>query len=276
MKKENVITKIIVPVVCAVIALAGGFIGGKAIEHNENLQQTSAINIEINNLLGTDVKESDEPTDLKKSTDTLMTAYEEINQELESQKRNTGDLQENIQQLQEKIDNLQHENTTLSDENSKLKDFLLKDNVYINNVDDLVVVKPTIDHLSDLYLMDSSQYEVLDGMRDLYGDTHSTSHKFHSHSTAFASFRLGEKYDIFNANIATNQETGENVRISIEVYVDDVLVKRIDDITRNTSLVALGPISVRNGKILTIKALAIEGDTYWAYCYITDDSLSVV
>ena len=273
MKRDKWIVKVIIPIVCALIGAVGGFIGG----NSYSMRQNSEINVEISNVLNLGAEEIDQTTDLRTSTNNLITAYENTKQELEDKKSETVSLQSNYEQLQNQVIILQQENSSLSDENTKLKDFLLKDNIYVDDVDDLIVVKQVSDKLHDLYLIDSDKYSTVEGMRDLYGDTHSVSYTLHPDSTAWAKFRLNGKYDIFNANIATNQTTGEDVRISIEVYIDDVLVKRVDDIVRNTNLVPLGPISVRNGQILTIKALALEGNSYrGGYCYITDDSLSVV
>lgn len=273
MKRDKLITKVAVPIVCAVIAAVGGFIGG----NSYSLQQNSEINVEISNVLNLESGEINQSTDLRTSTNSLIAAYESTKQELEDKKSETDSLQSDYEQLQGQVTALQQENARLSDENTKLKDFLLKDNIYVDDVEDLVVVKQVSDKLHDLYLIDSDKYGSVEGMRDLYGDAHSVSYTLHPDSTAWAKYRLNQKYDIFNANVATNQNTGEDVRISIEVYVDDVLVKRVDDIVRNTNLVPLGPISVRNGEILTIKALTLEGNSYrGGYCYITDDSLSVV
>ena len=273
MKKDKLVVKVVVPIVCAAIAGIGGFIGGSSYR----IRQNSEINVEIHNVLDLGTGEVNQSADLRESTNALIAAYEGTKQELEDRKSETATLQSDYEQLQNQVTTLQQENTKLSDENTKLKDFLLKDNIYVDDVEDLVVVKQISDKLHNLYLIDSDKYESVEGMRDLYGDTHSVSYRLHPNSTAWAKYRLNGKYDIFNANIATNQETGEDVRISVEVYVDDALVKRVDDIVRNTNLVPLGPISVRNGEILTIKALTLEGNAYvGGYCYITDDSLSVV
>jgi len=266
MEKDKFIVKVFVPIVCAVVGAAGGGI----LENWQNMQQNSEINISIKNVLDPEKEGISISADLQTNTNNLITAYETAQQELEKQNNKVNTLQSDSQQMQDQIANLK-------DENAKLKDFLLKDNQYIDDLDDLVIVKPTSDKLRDLYLIDSDKYDVVEGMRDLYGDTHSVSYKLHPHSTAWAKFRLDSKYDTFNAAIATNQDTGEDVQISVEIYADDVLIKRIDNITRETNLIQVGPVSVHNVKILTIKALTLEGNSYdGGYCYITDDSLSVV
>lgn len=162
--------------------------------------------------------------------DSLIEAFEVTQQELVNQKGQTESLQSNYQRSKDEAASLREENKSLSNENKKIKDFLLKDGVYIDDIDDLVTVKQTTDKLSDLYLIDSEGYSVVDAVRDLYGDVHSVSYKFHPFYTAFARYRLGGNYDLFEANIATSQETGGDVHISIEVYVDGNIVKRVDDI----------------------------------------------
>lgn len=266
MEKDKFIVKVIVPIVCAVVGVAGGGI----FTNWHNMQQNSEINISIKNVLDPEKEGIPISADLQTNTNNLITAYEAAQQELEQQNNEVNLLQSNSQQMQEQI-------AYLKEENAKLKDFLLKDNQYIDDLDDLVIVKPTSDKLCDLHLIDSDKYDVVEGMRDLYGDTHSVSHKLHPDSTAWAKFRLDSKYDTFSAAIATTQDTGEDVRISVEIYADDKLITRVDDITRDTNLTPVGPVSVHNVKVLTIKALTLEGNSsYGGYCYITDDSLSVV
>jgi len=271
MTKEKIITGVAVPIICAVIGVVGGATGHALYIS----QQYSEINNKIINLLNIDA--DNVSVSVHTNMDSLIEAFEVTQQELVNQKGQTESLQSNYQRSKDEAASLREENKSLSNENKKIKDFLLKDGVYIDDIDDLVTVKQTTDKLSDLYLIDSEGYSVVDAVRDLYGDVHSVSYKFHPFYTAFARYRLGGNYDLFEANIATSQETGGDVHISIEVYVDGNIVKRVDDITRDTNLVPLGPIQVRNGSVLEIKVLSIEGNAQWGgYCYITDDRLSVI
>lgn len=276
MKKSKVIVGIIVPIFTALIGIWGA--------NSYNAKQNSEINISINNVLDSGNQQYSSTGDLQTSTKNLITAYEAANQELENLNLECNTLKTDTEQLQNEISELQKENAELKgvlEENKKLKDFLLQDDRYTSDLDKLVIVKPTTKKLSDLYLIDSWNYDVVSGIHDLYGDAHSVSYRFSTYTypgkNAWAKYRLDSNYDIFNASIATTQNTGASALMSIEIYADDALIRRIDDIARETSLLKIDPpISVRNVNILTIKAIYWEGYENKSICYITDDSLSVV
>lgn len=271
MKTDTSIFKIVVSILSAIASVVVAIWGTKTYDNHMYNEQNAQIAFQIYNVLNANnanLVEASDPDDLESSMSTLIDVY---TREVEK----NGNNSQEISSLQQNIETLNAENDSLRTENEKLKAFLLKDNTYAESIDDLVIVKETSAKLEDLYVVDSVRYEVVDGFKDLYGDSHSVSYKLSAYDTAWVEYRLNGEYDIFNANIATTQETDRDTQMSVEVYVDGQLIKRVDDITRDTSLIELGPIVVTDGNILQIKVIKLEG-RYSGICYITDDSLSTV
>jgi len=90
----------------------------------------------------------------------------------------------------------------------------------------------------------------------------------------WAKFKLDGKYDTFEANIVTSDDTSRDANMSVEVYVDDVLVGRVDNIVRDENVLPIS-VSVNGGKVLMIKAVNTN-ETGNSYCYITDTKLTVL
>lgn len=301
MTKDKKITKVFVPIFCSVITLIGGFWGGKTYETHQN----SAININIMNTLSDGSTEVNADTDLKTSTTNLIDAYMNEKDENQSQLQQIDSLKNDNNQakkeletfqtaneklqlensalqaksknLQKENENLKTENVNLKTENEKVKAILLHDNTYAENIDDIVIVNGTFDHLENLDVNDCHRYDQVDAVKDYHGDYHSVSYRLHADDTAFVEYKLAKKYDLINANIITTLETGPNVQFNLEVYIDDQFLKRIDAITQDSSLIPLGPIVITNVDRLRIKVIKMEGDyNNKAICYITDDELSIV
>lgn len=273
MTRNKFIIKVLVPIVCAVIGGGAGFLAGSSYASHQN----SAISININNILNDGSTAISPDANLETSTTNLIDAYKDAKQESEARKRQLNDLNDKYSQIQQELQSLKAENESLVQENDKLKTFLLQNNTYAQNIDDLVVTKETRDRLESLRINDSSWYTQVDGVQDYHGDFHSVSYKLHANDTAFVEYKLARKYDLFNANIITTLETGPEALLSVEVYLDDSYITRIDNITRDTNLVPLGPIVVTDVDRLRIKVIKMQGNyRNNAICYITDDSLSVV
>ena len=66
--------------------------------------------------------------------------------------------------------------------------------------------------------------------------------------------KLDGRYDTFEANILTSDDTSRDANISVEIYVDDVLVGRVDNIVRDENVRPIS-VSVNGGKVLMIKAI---------------------
>lgn len=272
MKKENVkeiIFQVVVPVFCAALGLFGGIVF--------TVNQNSKINTKIQNTLYGVSGDITINNNLEVNATNLIESYEGVKQENKNQKEEFDNLQNKYSEMQKDIAELEATNAALKIENEKLKTFLLHDNTYANDIEDLVFVKQTSDRLENLYIIDGQRYSYVDGVKDYYGNSHSVSYKLHADGTAFIEYKLERKYDTFNANIITTKETGAETLFNIEVYLDNSLVKRIDDITRATNSVPLGPIVVTDIDRLKIKVIKMQGNNlHPAICYITDDSLSIV
>src|SRR5699024_3347923 len=108
--------------------------------------------------------------------------------------------------------------------------------------------------LDNLEMLDSERCEQVSSVKDLYGTTHSVSYKFDPWQEAWAKIKLDGKYDTFEANIVTSDDTNRDANMSIEIYVDDVLVGRVDDIVRDENVRPIS-VSVNGGKVLMVKAV---------------------
>ena len=128
--------------------------------------------------------------------------------------------------------------------------------------------------LDNLELLDSERCEQVASVRDLYGTTHSVSYKFNPWQEAWAKFKLDGRYDTFEANILTSDDTSRDANISVEIYVDDVLVGRVDNIVRDENVRPIS-VSVNGGKVLMIKAINTNSQS-GSLCYVSDTNLTVL
>lgn len=105
-----------------------------------------------------------------------------------------------------------------------------------------------LDHLERLDIVNCKQISTV---KDLYGTTHSISYEFNSWKDAWAKFKLDGKYDTFEANVFAAENTGRDVNMSVEIYVDDVLVGRLDNIVRDETTYPV-IVSVNGEKFLCL------------------------
>lgn len=273
MTRDKRITKVYIPIlsiIASIICSTIGFFAGSTYQAKQTNVTSNEINLSIVNTLNGELGEISTDADLETNTTLLIDAYKDTKHKNESQIQEIDDLQSEYKQIQT-------ENERLQQENEKLKVFLLHNNAYADNIDDLVIVEETSDRLESLSVNDSTGYTQVDSVKDFHGDFHSVSYRLQTNGTAYVEYKLAKKYDLFDANIITTSEIGSDVLFSVEVYLDESYLKRIDNITRDTNLVPLGPIVVTDIDRLKIKVIKMEG--YWsndAICYITDDSLKVV
>lgn len=92
--------------------------------------------------------------------------------------------------------------------------------------------------------------------------------------TAWAKFKLDGQYDTFSANIVTSEDTNRDANMSVEIYLDDVLVGRVDDVVRDEHVRPIS-VSVNGGNVLMIKVIRTNS-YYSSNAYICDTSLSVL
>lgn len=180
-------------------------------------------------------------------------------------------------QLTSEAQTLQSENEALKVQVENLKSVLL--NTYSMDEVDKVVAQGYLDEvetkrLDNLEMLDSERCEQVSSVKDLYGTTHSVSYKFDPWQEAWAKFKLDGKYDTFEANIVTSDDTNRDANMSIEIYVDDVLVGRVDDIVRDENVRPIS-VSVNGGKVLMIKAVNTNSAGN-SYCYVSDTNLALL
>lgn len=279
MKVKTVIVKVFVPLAVAIIGCIGSYYAGQNSEKAEviNTQKTEIV-VKIDNLLGTEMANSVSSDIVEVSVDNLANAYSTIKNDLDVKTNDYNELNAKFVELQTELETLQESNEELLKENEKLKDFLLMDNTYADSVDDLVKVVRTYDRLTNLYVIDGQAYDVEEGFTDLLGNPHGESYRFRTDGSSWIKFKLDGKYDIFTANIATTSSVNRDTKLMIEIYLDDNQqpVKTISDITRDTGLMELGDVVVTNAKTMKVNVVTLEGSNWYGWCYLTDDTLSVV
>ena len=231
-----------------------------------NLQNSSQQTIvNVISTLGDDAQTAD----LAQSGDTVAVTDQLINVYNSTKDQN--------EELTSEAQTLQSENAALKEQVENLKSLLL--NTYSMEEIDTVVEQGYLDEvetkrLDNLELLDSERCEQVASVRDLYGTTHSVSYKFDPWQEAWAKFKLDGRYDTFEANILTSDDTSRNANISVEIYVDDVLVGRVDNIVRDENVRPIS-VSVNGGKVLMIKVINTNSKS-GSFCYVSDTDLTVL
>ena len=231
-----------------------------------NLQNSSQQTIvNVISTLGDDAQTAD----LAQSGDTVAVTDQLINVYNSTKDQN--------EELTSETQALQRENAALKEQVENLKSVLL--NTYSMEEIDTVVKQGYLDEvetkrLDNLELLDSERCEQVASVRDLYGTTHSVSYKFDPWQEAWAKFKLDGQYDTFEANILTSDDTSRNANISVEIYVDDVLVGRVDNIVRDENVRPIS-VSANGGKVLMIKAINTNSKS-GSFCYVSDTDLTVL
>ena len=231
-----------------------------------NLQNSSQQTIvNVISTLGDDAQTAD----LAQSGDTVAVTDQLINVYNSTKDQN--------EELTSEAQTLQSENAALKEQVENLKSLLL--NTYSMDEIDTVVAQGYLDEvetkrLDNLELLDSERCEQVASVRDLYGTTHSVSYKFDPWQEAWAKFKLDGQYDTFEANILTSDDTSRNANISVEIYVDDVLVGRVDNIVRDENVRPIS-VSVNGGKVLMIKVINTNSQSS-SLCYVSDTDLTVL
>ena len=231
-----------------------------------NLQNSSQQTIvNVISTLGDDAQTAD----LAQSGDTVAVTDQLINVYNSTKDQN--------EKLTSEAQTLQSENAALKEQVENLKSLLL--NTYSMEEIDTVVAQGYLDEvetkrLDNLELLDSERCEQVASVRDLYGTTHSVSYRFDPWQEAWAKFKLDGQYDTFEANILTSDDTSRNANISVEIYVDDVLVGRVDNIVRDENVRPIS-VSVNGGKVLMIKVINTNSKS-GSFCYVSDTDLTVL
>ena len=231
-----------------------------------NLQNSSQQTIvNVISTLGDDAQTAD----LAQSGDTVAVTDQLINVYNSTKDQN--------EELTSEAQTLQSENAALKEQVENLKSLLL--NTYSMDEIDTVVAQGYLDEvetkrLDNLELLDSEGCEQVASVRDLYGTTHSVSYRFDPWQEAWAKFKLDGQYDTFEANILTSEDTRLDANISVEIYVDDVLVGRVDNIVRDENVRPIS-VSVNGGKVLMIKVINTNSKS-GSFCYVSDTNLTVL
>lgn len=272
-EEKNEKIKHTLEILSAVIGIVGGIFGifqaqqAATLKNEVNALQTASQQtiINIGSILDNDAQASEltETDDMVAATNQLISVY-------------TSTKTQNVQ-LTNEAQTLQSENEALKAQVENLKSVLL--NTYSMDEVDKAVAQGYLNEvetkrLDNLEMLDSERCEQVSSVKDLYGTTHSVSYKFDPWQEAWAKFKLDGKYDTFEANIVTSDDTNRDANMSIEIYVDDVLVGRVDDIVRDENIRSIS-VSVNGGKVLMIKAVNTNASSY-SYCYVSDTNLALL
>lgn len=245
--KEKNRTKIICTVITAVLAAVTG---GSVLRLYNVQNVTQTVNGNVIQILGETGSNISANMDLTDSTEELISEYKKVIDE-------NSQYQTNQTTLQGQVQSLQSENDDLKSQIQILKGTLL--NTYssdeINSVIEQGGLKRDISkRLDNLECLDSVNCEQVPSVKDLYGTTHSISYRFEASDTAWAKFKLDGQYDTFAANIVTSEDTNRDANMSVEIYLDDVLVGRVDDVVRDEHIRPIS-VSVNGGNVLMIKVI---------------------
>lgn len=281
MKKGKIKDK--VPIIVAVIeGLFLVFTTFLSVFFNSQAQelryQEQQININVINSLGeqADGIGISSESNIEHITYELTNAY--LN-EVDKNKQIDDSLNQENQTLDGQNKALAEENDKLTNQVNNLKGFILE-KYSSSDVDRLVnegfIKKVATVRLDNLEQLDGENYEQVSSVRDLYGTIHSTSYKMYARNTgvAWMKFKLAGKYDTFSAKIVTSQDTARNANMSVELYVDDEFIDRVDNIVRDENNRPIN-INVNGGDVLMIKVVGIE-NSWDNICFITDTEISVL
>lgn len=107
--------------------------------------------------------------------------------------------------------------------------------------------------LDKLYVIDKdSNYTYSSGVfTDVFGDSYNGVHRY-KHYKAYSIHNLRKEYTTFSGSFVAGSDMDGSTEVTIEIYVDDVLVYSIKDYMRETGKIDFS-ISVKNASKLKIK-----------------------
>ena len=158
---------------------------------------------------------------------------------------------------------------------------------YSNDVNNLLLVdavfeksvnpsepKKLYERLRDTIMIDSGNAEIsYNLLADSYGKLHNGSLNLDADYDGYALFNLDGKYANFSGEIVTGSETGSGASISVQIYLDDVLIFEQNGIEKTMNSIPFS-LNVANGKVLKIVTAEAEVHIiHGAFCYIVDDKL---
>ena len=213
-------------------------------------------------------------TNLVEDAQALVDEYKN----LEEDNKNYADQ---VDALEDRVNELTQYNAELIEENADLQSKYdaavtkLINSGVVEGEAGIFEVEPTSKRLRDLYLIESSWYELRDVTEDAYGNSHDISYHFNPNDIASAKYKLDGLYDVFSANIVPAKEMSTDARLTAQILVGGDLVKTVPNITRDEPYYSTGPIPISGAFDIEIKIAKIEGGRNSGQCYITEDTLSV-
>lgn len=238
--------------------------GGEHKEQQINSQVTQVVNVNtdsaveaVSKLIDMNKELQQKVTSLESSIENLKNSNETLNKENEGLKNENQELREKNESLMKK--NIAEQMTKVDESNSQNS----QDNVPYN-------VK-----LSDLFVIDSKKYNIIERFQDSYGYVYDIGYQFLATDNSYAAYNLNQDYSYFKAAIVATPETNPDLHIMVSIYVDDKLVKTFNNINKETRYLETGQIEVSGGKKLKIVTEVTDYEYYsfYAFCCLVDAEL---
>lgn len=185
--------------------------------------------------------------------DNLSTEYQNI--------KNQNDvLLSEISSLQKELEILTTENETLKSQSNNAESF----------IDQPKTNKSNCINLYDTLKIDSSHYEIIRNFPDSTGNIYHMVYKFDASLNAYAKFKLEQSYNTLSGYILTGLNIGNDVDMTIEIFGDeDIILKRIEHITKDSGTIPLESIDISGIEKLTISTYN-TGNFFCGYLYLAD------
>lgn len=266
--KNTIITGIFT-VIASIIGIISFSIGGN-VQNNKiesTIKQSGVIDVDQEESLAEIInKLTDEYIEINNQVNLLNQKNSELIIENNNLKSDNELLLSNINSTQSELDDILKENEKLKLQISESKK---SSNTY-GETESLSEETVNQNTLNNIYKIDSSNYELIKGFSDSYGDIYSLAYKFDSSKNAYAMFNLDKKYSTLTGYVTASQDTGSGASMTIEIYGDDnILLKKIDNITKASEPIPLGDIDVKDIKKLTINTYN-SGQYYCGFLYLAD------
>lgn len=230
-------------------------------EIQNTIQQSGFMNVDrndssidiVNKLLNEYISMNNKIIELNKEKNDLIINNNDIKSENEMLILKKNDLQE-------KLDNILQENSTIKNSNDETNSITNEEKIKFKAI------------LNDIYVIDSYYYKTMKGFSDSYGNSYSMAYQFDASNNAYAKYNIDNKYHFLTGYVTASSNTGRKVNMTIEIYGDDVLLKKIENINKETEAIHLDDIDISDTKKLTINTYN-TGEYSYGYLYIADVKL---
>lgn len=126
--------------------------------------------------------------------------------------------------------------------------------------------------LGEIRLSTSKSYERLNDFQDVRNYPHEDAYKFDASLDSFAIYDLRGSFDKFEAKLVTGKDTGDGVKLNMEIYLDDRLAFQFYGIPKKSAPI---PISLDLSGVRTMKIITSNSGSFsCGFCYLIDTRVS--